>query len=113
LINVFVPMMFVYGRQRGMEELSDRALGWLEKEGPEDNVILRSWKELGLKPQDARETQALLFLKKEYCDKLKCLQCSIGLSVLQIEKWVVNEEDETFFSKMLGSLDNVNLSLRR
>jgi hypothetical protein len=38
---------------------------------------------LGVKSENAADSQALLQLKKYYCDKKRCLECSIGFAVLK------------------------------
>ena len=45
-------------------------LFFLEKVKPESNSIITKWNELGLKPKNAMQTQALLELKNNYCKKL-------------------------------------------
>jgi hypothetical protein len=50
---------------------------------PEANHIMDGWKKLGLEPEDASQTQALLHLKKEYCDTRKCLHCAVGNAILK------------------------------
>ena len=35
------------------------------------------------KSKNAFETQSLLQLKNEYCDKSKCLECGIGIQLLK------------------------------
>jgi hypothetical protein len=39
--------------------------------------------DLGQEPDSAYQTQALLQLKNRYCDHKKCLDCSIGNSILK------------------------------
>ena len=40
----------------------------------ENNHIVRMWKECGLPVENAGDSQALIQLKKEYCDKKECLR---------------------------------------
>ena len=49
---------------------------------PEKNVIIEKFKELKIKSNNAFETQALLQLKNNYCNKQRCLNCSIGLVLM-------------------------------
>jgi hypothetical protein len=78
LINAVIPFLFVYGKIKGSQEIQDRAIQWLEKIKAENNVIIRKFVSLGIKPENAMHSQALLQLKKEYCDKKRCLDCRIG-----------------------------------
>ena len=48
----------------------------------ERNAIITRFKEAKVMPQHAFDSQALIQLKKEYCDKKKCLYCKIGHSFL-------------------------------
>ncbi|MEA2105889.1 MAG: DUF2851 family protein [Bacteroidota bacterium] len=83
LINTAVPFLFVYGKHRGKEEFCDRALRLLSQIKPENNSIISNWKRLGLKPENAFESQALIQLKNKYCTFKKCLQCSIGNYIIK------------------------------
>lgn len=78
LINVMVPFLFLYGDQQNKQELKERALKLLEELPPENNTILRHWAASGIVPSNALESQALIHLHHEYCEPVRCLQCSIG-----------------------------------
>lgn len=41
------------------------------------------WEQCGIKAANASDSQALIQLKKEYCDKKKCLYCRIGYEYLK------------------------------
>lgn len=84
-INTVVPTMFAYGRHHAKEDLCDRALDILESLPAEDNNIVRMWQECGLEVRTAYDSQSLLQLKKEYCDKKECLRCRFGYEFLQGE----------------------------
>ncbi len=83
IINVVVPFTFVYGKFKQDEELVEKALSLLEKTKPETNIIVKNWKELGVKSANAMQTQSLIELKNNYCSTKKCLNCSIGNYILQ------------------------------
>ena len=40
------------------------------------------WQQCGLEVENAGDSQALIQLKKEYCDKKECLRCRIGYEYL-------------------------------
>ena len=86
IINTCVPLLFAYGRQTAKEELCDRAFDILEQLKAENNYIIRMWKECGLDVKSAGDSQALIQLKKEYCDKKKCLRCRFGYEYLKTKK---------------------------
>lgn len=83
IINTAIPMLFAVGRHRQKEELCDRAFDLLEQLKAEQNHIIRMWKECGLNVQTAGDSQALIQLKKEYCDRKDCLRCRIGYEYLK------------------------------
>lgn len=83
LINAIAPLLFAYGKYKSNESYCDKALELLESVKPESNAILNNWEALGVKPLNAFDTQALLQLKNEYCDKHRCLQCTVGLQILK------------------------------
>jgi hypothetical protein len=83
IINTCIPMLFAYGRHSLKEQLCDRAFDFLEQLKAENNHIIRMWQECGLDVQTAGDSQALIQLKREYCDKRDCLRCRIGFEYLK------------------------------
>ena len=83
VINTCVPMLFAYGRHSLREELCDRAFDLLEQMRPERNHIISMWQECGLEVHSAGDSQALIQLKKEYCDRKDCLRCRFGYEYLK------------------------------
>ncbi len=82
LINTVVPFLYVYGKEKERSSFCERALFLLEKIAPENNFIIKEWKEAGITPKSAWQTQALIQLTNNYCVHKKCLQCAIGLKIL-------------------------------
>ena len=82
-INTVVPILFAYGRHRGEEKYCDRAFDFLEQLKPENNHIIRLWQQCVLVVENAGDSQALIQLKKEYCDKKECLRCRFGYEYLK------------------------------
>ena len=83
MINTAIPMLFAYGRHKKKEVLCDKAFDFLEQLKPENNHIIRMWREVGLPVKSAGDSQALIQLKKEYCDKKDCLRCRFGYEYLK------------------------------
>jgi hypothetical protein len=82
IINVIIPFTFVYGKLKGNTHYQDKALQWLENIAPEKNSIVELWKQLGIKPISAFESQALLQLRNEYCNFKRCIKCKIGSIII-------------------------------
>ncbi len=82
LINTVAPFLFVYGRKKQKQEFIDKALKLLDQIPGEKNAITRMWENHEMNIRTAFNTQALIHLKNNYCDKKLCLSCGIGHAVL-------------------------------
>ncbi len=85
LINTVIPFLFCYASHRGDQHLKDRAVRLLEELPPEHNAVISLWHSIGIECLSAYDSQALLHLKKHYCDKKDCTRCRIGHKVLAIQ----------------------------
>ena len=83
VVNTAVPMLFAYGRHRNDETLCGRAFDILAQLKAENNHIVRLWRQCGLETDNAGDSQALIQLKREYCDRKECLRCKIGYEYLK------------------------------
>lgn len=83
LINTVIPFMFCYGSQRKQEPYKEKALEWLEHTRAEKNSITKEFSRLNIRNESAFDSQALIELKSQYCDVKRCLECSIGYSLLR------------------------------
>lgn len=83
IINTLCPFLFAYGTYKGDERLTHRAFSFLEHLHPENNHIVRLWRTCGLPVDSAADSQALIQLKREYCDAKKCLRCRFGYEFLK------------------------------
>lgn len=86
VINSVVPFLFVYGRNTGNEHFCSKAMDMLQEIPSENNHVLEEWKQLGVQSQSAYESQALLELRKSYCEHRQCLNCAIGNDIIQTSK---------------------------
>ena len=82
-INTAIPMLFAVGRHRQKEEYCDRAFDFLERLKAEQNHIVSMWQECGLEAKSAGDSQALIQLKREYCERRECLRCRFGYEYLK------------------------------
>lgn len=83
LINTVAPLLFAYGRHLADERLCERALTLLERLKPEQNFITRSWAKAGIRSANAADSQALIQLRRNYCDAKDCLRCRFGAEYLR------------------------------
>ena len=82
IINLVVPYLFAYGKAKGVENYSEKALYLLEIITAEKNNIVAGWESIGIKVDNAFYSQALIQLKTMYCNDKKCLQCTIGKEII-------------------------------
>jgi hypothetical protein len=82
VINTIVPIQFAYAKSFG-KEISESLLDLLREVASEKNVIVDKFSGFGIKSKNAFETQSLLQLKNEYCNRGKCLQCAVGIQLLK------------------------------
>lgn len=86
MINTVVPLLFAYGKQTDNETLCEKALALLERIPAERNQIITSWAEMGIEAANAYDTQALIELRKNYCDRKDCLRCRIAHRIISVKK---------------------------
>ena len=83
LVNTICTMLFAYGHFHKEQKYKDRALQWLEEITAESNAVTKGFQQVGLQNTNARDSQALIELKNEYCSKKRCLDCAIGNVLLK------------------------------
>lgn len=83
LINVAAPLLYTYGILHDNHEMKESAINLLRTLPPEKNALIRTWKTLGFNTTDAAESQALIHLRKEYCDHHECLRCRFAHIILR------------------------------
>ena len=83
IINAWVPLLFLYGALHGKLEYKEQAVELLNQLPAEDNAVIRRWRSVGVEPDNAAESQALLQLDGGYCRGRRCLECSIGFQILK------------------------------
>lgn len=83
LINTIIPVVFAYGLHYKEEGYKSKALQWLEEIAKEKNNITNAFAGLGIGNNNAFDSQALIQLKNEYCNKKRCLKCAVGNRLLK------------------------------
>ncbi|CAM3455830.1 DUF2851 family protein [Aequorivita lipolytica] len=84
IINTVIPLKFCYATQHG-RDVSEEILKLASEVSSEENTIVKKFNSLKNISKNAYQSQALLQLKSEYCDKNKCLQCAIGNIIIGSE----------------------------
>lgn len=83
IINTLIPVRFCYAAKQGQngdEEIVELISGVRK----ENNQIIKRFEALRPKTAgNALQSQGLLQLKQHYCDKNRCLKCSLGIKLLQ------------------------------
>lgn len=82
-INLVAPLMYAAAEQRGDMERCAAATDLLHGLKAESNTITRLFQDAGLRCDDAFTSQALIQLRRNYCEQRKCLFCRIGHRLLQ------------------------------
>ncbi|NNK88406.1 MAG: DUF2851 family protein [Flavobacteriaceae bacterium] len=81
IINVVVPIQYRYNQSRKPHALNT-ALDFMRSLPFELNKFTRPFKRYQLPANNALDSQAIKQLKHGYCDKNKCLSCSVGRVIL-------------------------------
>lgn len=85
LINVAVPTSYAYGLAHDQDSLCDKAIDMLHKTPAERNSIVSMFTHAGIDCSDAFTSQALIEMRRSYCETRKCLYCRIGHQILSTE----------------------------
>ena len=81
-INCVAPLMMAYGTLHGDTSLTDRASDLLHSLPAESNSIVTMFESSGMHASDAFTSQAMVELRRCYCEQRKCLYCRIGHRML-------------------------------
>lgn len=81
LINTVAPILFAYGKKND-ELVQERAIRLLDFLPAEENRIVADFADAGMPCRNASESQAVIQLRREYCEKKKCIYCRIGFKML-------------------------------
>jgi diketogulonate reductase-like aldo/keto reductase len=82
LVNTILPLQFSYADYQGTDKTED-FLELIKQIKAESNTVISKFASVGISSENAFQTQTLLQLKKNYCEKNRCLQCQIGIHLLK------------------------------
>jgi len=77
LINTVLPLKYCYAKYQG-KDVSEALFEIAAAIPAEDNSIIKKFNSLKKVAQTSLDSQGLLQLKNEYCDKKRCFHCAIG-----------------------------------
>lgn len=83
VINTAVPLLIAYGKQKGENEYQEKALDWLKNIKAEKNSITKLMEKCSFELKTAYDTQGIIELNKNYCQKKRCLECAIGKTFMK------------------------------
>ena len=81
LINTVLPLKYCYAKFQG-KDISEALFELATSIPAEENSIIRKYNSLKKVTSSALDSQGLLQLKNEYCDKKRCFHCAIGNTLL-------------------------------
>lgn len=76
-------MLFAYSKRKSAINFQDLAIHFLESCKSENNSVIRQYSKIGISAQTAAKSQALLQLRRKYCEAKNCLNCNIGNQLLK------------------------------
>lgn len=82
VINTLAPFYILYAREKADDAYVQRVLSLLMSIPAEKNSVIEKFEALGIRANKAGDSQALLQLKKEYCQHKRCLSCAIGVQCI-------------------------------
>lgn len=83
IINTLIPLKFCYSKKTGVGARED-ILELMEEITSEKNGVTAKFNKLRKNTSvNALQSQALLHLKSQYCDKNRCLACNFGTKLIQ------------------------------
>lgn len=82
LINTVATLLYAHGTATGDSAQCDKAINLLESIKPEQNKIVQEFKNAGLKCDNALTSQAMIELKRNFCEAKKCIYCKFGHHLL-------------------------------
>jgi hypothetical protein len=85
LINALIPFLYSYNTFIGNEKLQEYSMRLLELLPFEENHITKKYQHLGFCTKHASNSQALLELHHEYCEKKRCIDCVIGQKIVTMD----------------------------
>ncbi|MGE8512590.1 MAG: DUF2851 family protein [Chryseobacterium culicis] len=82
ILNTVLPLQYAYQKDH-REEIADEIIERYSTISAEKNTVIKNWEKLGLKVNNALESQSLIYHHKTCCEPKNCLSCAIGFKLLK------------------------------
>ncbi|NHM00870.1 DUF2851 family protein [Flavobacterium difficile] len=82
IVNTIIPIKFSFSKSQGQLNIEE-LIHLLETIPSEKNTIVSKFLAFDVKATNAFQSQSLLELKNEFCNKNKCLKCAVALQLLK------------------------------
>jgi hypothetical protein len=83
IMNTVVPILFAYGKHHDDNRMQQKAVEWMGQLPAESNAVISKFRSIGITVRNASDTQSLIELKSQYCDRKRCLDCAIANTLLK------------------------------
>ncbi|WP_026302637.1 DUF2851 family protein [Psychroflexus tropicus] len=84
ILNMVIPIKFAYAKFKDQLDIEEQIFPIVSSLKPESNTIVKGFNKLRKNvSQTAIDSQALVQLKKKYCDLNRCMKCQIGLELIK------------------------------
>ena len=82
VVNTVAPFLHAYAARTGETRMREKAIHWLRETAAEANRATGVFHLTGRKPGSAMESQGLLELRTNYCERRRCLECDVCAALL-------------------------------
>ena len=82
IINTIIPLKFTYLKSLG-KPADEQLIHWAEQIAAERNTIVENYHKLRKMANNSLVSQSLLELNSNYCNRNRCLNCEVGVSLLK------------------------------
>lgn len=86
IINVVAPLLYAYGELCHRADIMHTAMSLMEQLPPENNNVTRCFIAAGIPCKSALDSQAMIELRRQYCELRKCIYCRLGHKFLAANK---------------------------
>ena len=86
LINSVIPYKYAWAQAHSLPLKQDEAYRLLRQIPAEKNHITERWKMLGVKIDNAADSQTFIPLYQDYCIRHRCLNCEVGYQIFYVQE---------------------------